>query len=70
MVNCTNIKSVVERGKSIQVTSIEMKRFIGCNIFMSSLGYPRMRCFGQKPLGYLLLVTLCLEIVFLIFVVF
>lgn len=48
MVNCTNIKSVVERGKSIQVTSIEMKRFIGCNIFMSSLRYPIMRMFWAK----------------------
>ncbi|CAI6367424.1 unnamed protein product [Macrosiphum euphorbiae] len=28
MVNCTNVKSVVETGKSILVTSIEMKRFI------------------------------------------
>jgi len=37
MVNCTNVKSVVETGKSILVTSIEMKRFIGCNIFMSTL---------------------------------
>ncbi|KAL4100977.1 hypothetical protein QTP88_020998 [Uroleucon formosanum] len=50
MVNCTNIKSVVETGKSIKVTSIEMKRFIGCNIFMSSLGYPRMRMFWEKTI--------------------
>jgi hypothetical protein len=48
MVNCSNIRSVVETGKSILVTSIEMKRFIGCNIFMSSLGYPRMRMFWAK----------------------
>jgi len=48
MVNCTNIKSVVETGKCRLVTSIEMKRFIGCNIFMSSLGYPRMRIFWAK----------------------
>jgi len=69
MVNCTNIKSVVETGKSIKVTSIEMKRFIGCNIFMSSLGYPRMRMFWAKTTrGNLLLLTLCLEIVFFILV--
>lgn len=48
MVNCTNIRSVVETGKSIQVSIAEMKSFIGCNIFMSSLGYPRMRMFWAK----------------------
>lgn len=48
MVNCTNIKNVLETGKSIQVTLAEMKRFIGCNIFISSLGYPRMRMFWAK----------------------
>jgi len=48
MKNCTNIKSVVETGKTILVTSNEMKRFVGCNIFMSSLGYPRMRMFWAK----------------------
>lgn len=48
MVNCTNIRGVVR--KSIQVTLTDMKRFIGCNIFMSILGYSRMRNFGQKLL--------------------
>lgn len=48
MVNCTNIKSILKTGKSIQVTIVEMKRFIGCKIFMSSLGYPRIRMFWIK----------------------
>lgn len=30
------------------MTSNEMKRFIGCNIFMSNLGYPRMYRFWTK----------------------
>lgn len=48
MVNCINIKSVVDIGKSILVTSNEMKRFIRCNIFKLSFEYPKMRMFWAK----------------------
>lgn len=48
MVYCTNIKSVKETGKSINTTLYEMKCFIGSNMFMSTLGYPRMRMYWQK----------------------
>jgi hypothetical protein len=48
MVDCTNIRSVKETGKSINVTLYKMKCFISSNMFMSSLGYPRMRMYWQK----------------------
>lgn len=70
MVNCTNIKSVVETRKSILVTPIEMKRFIGCNIFMSSLGYPRMHMFWTKTTRVPLISKTMSKNRFLKFVVF
>jgi hypothetical protein len=48
MVDCTNIRSVKETGKSINTTLYEIKCFIGSNMFMSTLGYPRMRMYWQK----------------------
>lgn len=45
MINCINIRSVIETGKSIRVPLAKMKRFIGCNIFMLSLEHPRLRMF-------------------------
>jgi hypothetical protein len=48
MVDCTNIRSVKETGKSINVTFYEMKCFIGSNMFISSLGYPRANVLAKK----------------------
>lgn len=64
MIDCTNIRSVKETGKSINTTLCEIKCFIGSNMFMSSLGYPRMRMYWQKKREYLQLVIIYLEIAF------
>lgn len=44
----TNLKSVQVTGKSILVTQNEIKKFLGICIYMSTIGYPRLRMFWEK----------------------
>ena len=48
--DCTNRHSVAVKGRNIKTTAAEIERFLGASIFMSCVGYPRMRMFWQRSL--------------------
>ena len=50
MSSCTNINSVVRSGKSINTTAAEIESFLGATIFMSCVGYPRIKMYWQRAL--------------------
>jgi hypothetical protein len=44
----TNSRYVEQNGKSLKTTLIEIKKFFGISIFMSSMGYPQIRMYWTK----------------------
>jgi len=48
--NCTNTTSVAVKGRNIKTTAAEIERFFGISLFMSCVGYPRMRMYWQRSL--------------------
>ena len=48
--DCTNRHSVAVKGRNIKTTAAEIERFLGASIFMSCVGYPRMRMYWQRSL--------------------
>ncbi|GBL80673.1 hypothetical protein AVEN_225327-1 [Araneus ventricosus] len=48
MANCTNIRSVIQTGKSANVSPEEIKIFIGCSLLLSCYGYPRLKMVWER----------------------
>jgi hypothetical protein len=46
--NCTNVRSVEATGRSLNTTAAEIHRFLGASIFMSCIGFPRVKMYWQR----------------------
>lgn len=46
--NCTNVRYLEEKGKSMNLTVAEVKKFFGISILMSCLKFPQMKMFWAK----------------------
>jgi len=49
MADCSNMKFVIDTGKNLNVTAVEMKRFFGITI-LSCIGYCRIKMYWKKAL--------------------
>lgn len=45
---CTNVTSVAVHGRNLKTSAAEIEQFIGFCLFMSCVGYPRIRLFWKK----------------------
>lgn len=50
MSECSNRKSVLDTGKNLNTSAVEMKRFFGITVLMSCVGYPRIKFYWKKSL--------------------
>lgn len=50
MSECSNRKSVLDTGKNLNTSAIEIKRFFGITVLMSCVGYPRIKMYWNKSL--------------------
>jgi len=49
--NCTNRTYVSKTGDNFKTSAAEIHRFLGTSIFMSCVGYPRVRMFWSNSIG-------------------
>jgi len=50
MSDCTNISSVANTGRSFNTTVTEVFNFLGASLFMSCIGYPRVKMYWSRAL--------------------
>ncbi|GBN92838.1 hypothetical protein AVEN_167886-1 [Araneus ventricosus] len=48
MANCTNIRSVIQTGKSANVSPEEIQIFLGCSLLLPCYGYPRLKMVWER----------------------